>query len=264
MSAAENLRRPGYKPNRHPVATLKGDRAAAPTIGCLVPHSAGETRLGFSLHAEPLDREQTATVVSRLHIEHLLADRGRVHHVQIVPAEHEAGDDRYRHLDVARNRTIRVVADDLSATRDRRPVVTFRIDRGAIRHPAEPLDGREQALVGNRAGREVVVVGRNRPGDAVGAVERAIVGAEAWTVGACDRGFEYCVTERRIQAEDRADRLAEFGIQGASDKSAARVSLAVVESGSRLGNRTAYLLGLSRLEIEKIKAVGERAHGAAL
>src|SRR5262249_19331897 len=139
-----------------------------------------------------------------------------------------------------------------------------RIDGGAIRHAAKPLDGREQALVGNRSGCELVVVGRNRPGDAVGAVERAIVGAEAGTVGASDRGFENRTPERRVQAEDRADGLTEFRIQGACDKSAWRVRLAVVESGSRLRDRTAYLLGLSRLEIEKIKAVGERAHRAAL
>src|SRR5262249_4364478 len=150
-----------------------------------------------------------------------------------------AGDDRYRHLDGARNRTIRVVADDFPATRDRRPVVTLSIDGGAIWHPAKPLDGCEQALVGNRAGGEVVVVGRDRPRDAVGAVERAIVRAEARTVGASDRGFENRTSKRPIQAEDRSDRLAEFRIQGACDKPALRIGLAVVERGSGLRDRTA-------------------------
>jgi len=76
------------------------------------------------------------------------------------------------------------------------------IDGCAIGNSAESFDLRKLALVRNFASREIVVVGRDRPAYAVGAIEGAIVGAEARTVGTSDGGIEDAALERRIEAED--------------------------------------------------------------
>src|SRR5262249_23158524 len=139
-------------------------------------NSPREARLGLALYSQAHYREQTAAVRPGFHIEDLLADRGGIHHIEILTAEHHTGDDGYRDFDGSCERAIGLVTDNFSAASYCRPQISFRVHRGAIRNSAEALWSDEQAFVGDFPGREIVVVCRDSSAHAVRAVKRAIVG----------------------------------------------------------------------------------------
>jgi hypothetical protein len=60
--------------------------------------------------------EEAAAIDAGFRVEDPLANRGRLHYVEVVAAEHHARDDRYRHLDGPGDRAIRLLADDLPTT----------------------------------------------------------------------------------------------------------------------------------------------------
>src|SRR5262249_1422189 len=96
--------------------------------------SSAETRLGYALDAEIVDREQTASEpsIAGKARQRRLGHRGDEENVQFRPAEYDAGYFLDRHIDDAVNATARIVAHQPAVVDKRIPETPFCIDGGAV------------------------------------------------------------------------------------------------------------------------------------
>src|SRR6266581_7521184 len=240
---------------------------------CRETSSAREARLGNTADSEAGDAEETPREELRLgFLGEAAVDRGVLHArhrghvdlVELVPAEDDAGDVPHRHADAPLDRAVGRIAHEVAGDQLRVPHAALGIDGRAVGDARIVLERREHALVGRRAGREVVVVGPDLALESVGEVERLVVRAPARAVGADDAVVHQGDGEIRIEAPQPADLQLLLVVHPAGEEAPAPVALAVVQSRARLpGVDQRYGFELAALEIEEVEAVVEREHRAA-
>ena len=113
-----------------------------------------------------------------------LRHRGYIEDVEVGSAEVDGRPFSHRHVDDLVDLAIRRIADDLSVIDLRVPEIAFRIDGRAIGGTAlRCIELDEGAAVLHRAGIDVIVIGPNFPGPAIGEVEDLVVRTPAGTIG---------------------------------------------------------------------------------
>ena len=193
------------------------------------------------------------------------AHRGEIGHVQVVAAEHDAGDGLGRHRHAAVHGAVRRVAHELARDDLRVPEIALLVDGGAVGDTGLVVGVGEDPLVGDRAGLDVVIVGVDLLHVGIGVIEGLVVGAPARPVVADDATLQLMHGEIGVEPEEAADGRFRDLVLAAGEEAAAAVHLAVVEERARLVRvHQGDELGLAAVEVHEVEAVPHGEHAAAL
>ena len=205
QNTADEIQEPRPVTNDTPVSG--GGDGGKPAAKPPVVPSAGEAGFRHAPDTETVDRKQRAAqhAVAGEARQWRLGHRGNKQHIQVRTAEHHAGHFPHRHLDHAVHTAIRPIAHQLADIDMRAPYTAFRIHRRPVEAAAIGLRARaEGALVGDRAGALIVIIGGDfaRPG--IGEIERAAVRAGPKTMRAGWARFASMATGFIIAAQSNA------------------------------------------------------------
>ena len=182
---------------------------------CVPSNAAGETVVRQPRHAGQ-DGEHVPGMgrLGDLRFGQAKACRRDVQRCQVVAAERAVGDLCRGHLDDAIDGPVRCEPNDAGSIPAGVPQTAFGIDRRPVGNA--PVEARELALAGDRAGVDVEVVGEDRAGRRVAEIHGPAVRAPADGVGNAEPALE------RMHRQVRVDAVQRAGTAGKRDRLAAR------------------------------------------